>query len=67
VEDGGPADRAGLKGGEIILSVDGRDLKNPSDLARYVRTKKPGDKVTLKVRNKDKVVQMEVTLDKIKE
>ncbi len=67
VEEGSPADRAGLKGGEIILSVDGRDLKNPGELSRYIQSKRPGDKVILKVRDKDRVVQLEVTLDRAKE
>ncbi len=64
VENGSPADNAGLKGGEIIVSVDGRELKSANDLIKYVRSKKPGDKITLKIKQKDKITQVVVTLGK---
>jgi serine protease Do len=67
VENGSPADIAGLKPGETIMSVDGRNLKSASDLVKYIRTKKPGDKITLKIMRKDRVAQVAVTLDKSKE
>jgi serine protease Do len=67
VEGGGPADRAGLKEGEVIIAVDGRELKSASEFTGYIRSKKPNDKITLKIRRKDKIVQVIVILDKGKE
>jgi serine protease Do len=67
VESGSPADIAGLKPGETILSVDGRDLKSANDFVKYIRTRKPGDRISLKIMRKDRVAQVAVTLDKGKE
>jgi S1-C subfamily serine protease len=67
VENESPAASAGLTGGEIIISVDGREFRSGSDLVKYIQTKKPGDKITLKIKRKDVITQVVVTLDKSKE
>jgi serine protease Do len=67
VENGSPADKAGLKKGETIIAVDGTEVKSASDFVKYIRTKKPGDKITIKIMRKDTIVQVMVTLDKVKE
>jgi len=64
VENGSPADIAGLKPGETIMSVDGKDLKSANDFVKYIRSKKPGDKITLKIKRKDIFTQVVVTLEK---
>jgi serine protease Do len=64
VENGSPAHNAGLKEGEIIISVDGRELKSVNDLVKYVRSRKPGDRITLKIGRKGAITQVIVTLDK---
>jgi S1-C subfamily serine protease len=46
-----PAEEAGLKTGDVILSVDGEDLGPEDSLAEIVAAYNPGDKVTLKVRS----------------
>jgi len=42
VNKGSPAESAGLKTGDTIISVDGKDIKNPQELARKIATVKPG-------------------------
>src|SRR5215471_15908561 len=52
---GSPADRAGLKVGDTIISVDGKPIKNGDELVADIASRKPGSKVTLGfVRNSKK-------------
>ena len=46
---GGPADRAGLRQGEVITKVDGRALEPVDGLVAYVRSKAPGDVIKVTV------------------
>lgn len=65
---GGPADKAGLVGGDeklhfqagaykvggdVIVAVNGRKVIRPDDLARYIASFRPGQKVTLEVLHSD--------------
>jgi len=45
----GPADRAGLRGGDVIVEVGGRRVRSPADVARAVERRSPGDKVEVVV------------------
>ena len=45
----GPADNTELKEGDIITSIDGKELNTMNDLREYIYTKNPNDEVTLKV------------------
>lgn len=49
VQNDSPADKAGVKVGDIVLSVDGSDVKSSSDLRSALREKKEGDSVRLEV------------------
>ncbi len=77
VVKGGPADKAGLKGGnqrvqvgnmivmvggDIVVKADQKDLKTNDELIHYIREKKPGDTVLLKVFRKDSFIDVKVTL-----
>jgi len=44
---GSPADRAGLKIGDTIISVDGKTVKNGDELVSDIAGRKPGSKLTL--------------------
>ncbi|HTH94702.1 MAG TPA: DegQ family serine endoprotease [Rhodocyclaceae bacterium] len=49
VESGGPADKAGVQAGDVILKFDGKPIAEASDLPRIVALAKPGDRVPLQV------------------
>jgi len=44
---GSPAEQAGLKVGDTIVSVDGKAIKNGDDLVADIASRKPGTKVDL--------------------
>jgi serine protease Do len=47
VVPGSPADSAGLKVGDTITSVDGRDVKNGDELVSDIAARKPGSKAKI--------------------
>jgi serine protease Do len=47
VTAGSPAEQAGLKVGDTIVSVDGKPVKNGDDLVSDIASRKPGSKVPL--------------------
>ncbi|PLX41444.1 MAG: hypothetical protein C0608_05780 [Deltaproteobacteria bacterium] len=58
----GPADKAGLKRGDVILSFDGEVIKNNRHLPFIVASHKPGAKVDMQVLRKGKQMILSVTL-----
>jgi putative serine protease PepD len=44
---GGPAAKAGLRGGDVIISIDGKEIYLPEELIVSIRAKNVGDRVTL--------------------
>ncbi|HZP06546.1 MAG TPA: trypsin-like peptidase domain-containing protein [Terracidiphilus sp.] len=47
VQPNGPADKAGLKPGDIITSIDGRNIKDGDDLVNEIASRKPGSAIRL--------------------
>ncbi|HUB30227.1 MAG TPA: trypsin-like peptidase domain-containing protein [Terracidiphilus sp.] len=47
VQPGGPADKAGLKPGDIITALDGRSIKDGDDLVNEIAGRKPGSSIRL--------------------
>lgn len=47
---------------DVIVGVDGREVRSPADLVAYLRTKAAGDRVTLTVRRDGRSVRVPVTL-----
>ena len=62
VERGGPADRAGLKSGDVIRSINGQPIVQSGDLSAVVSIAKPGEKVTLDVWRDGKTMRLGATL-----
>ena len=47
VQPGGPADKAGLKDGDIITTIDGRPIKDGDDLVNEIASRAPGSSIRL--------------------
>lgn len=58
------AELAGVKKGDIILSIDNIKLERMCDLRCYIYTKNVGDKVKLKIQRNYRTIEIEATLKK---
>jgi serine protease Do len=67
VEKGGPAEKAGVETGDIIVKVDGREVRSSSELPRIITAIKPGTKITLTVWRKGAQRDLGVTVAEIKD
>ncbi len=47
VVPGGPADKAGLRSGDVVTSVDGHRVTGPDELVIAIRKHQPGDTITV--------------------
>jgi serine protease Do len=47
IQPGGPAEKAGLKTGDIITSIDGRSIKDGDDLVNEIASRRPGSSIRL--------------------
>ncbi|HIW91195.1 MAG TPA: trypsin-like peptidase domain-containing protein [Candidatus Corynebacterium avicola] len=65
VTDGGPAEEAGLEGGDVVTKVDDRVVDSGEGLIAAIRSHSVGDKVTLTVTDDkgENERELEVTLD----
>lgn len=60
VTPGGPAARAGLKSGDIVLRIDGQDVNSAADLTRRVGIARVGGELRLEVRRDGRPVTLTV-------
>src|SRR5213075_1196166 len=67
VEDGSPAQKAGLEAGDVILKIDGRPVEGNADLSRTIRALKPGSKTTLNVWRSGKTRDVTITIAEFKD
>jgi len=61
-EAGGPADKAGIEAGDIIIKVDGKPVEKSVDLPRMIGNTKPGTKTTLQVFRRGSTKDITVTV-----
>ncbi len=67
VSKGSPAEKGGIKEGDIILSMNGHKIKNASDLRNRVALTRPGSLVTFEVLRNGKRITLKVRVgDKAK-
>lgn len=62
VNGGGPADKAGIKGGDVVVAVEGVTVDDGTQLIVLIRSRAPGDKVKLTVKRGSDTKDFEVTL-----
>jgi serine protease Do len=63
VSANGPASKAGLETGDIIIGIDGKVVTSSSDVAQEVATKQIGDKVSIDYLRGNNQYNAEVTLE----
>jgi serine protease Do len=62
VEKDGPADKAGIEAGDIIVRVDGRAVEKSGDLPRIIGGTKPGSRSSLQVYRRGNTREIAVTV-----
>ncbi len=65
VEEGSPAEKAGIEAGDIITRFDGKSIEKPADLPRAVGNTKPGSQVALTVFRRGATKDLKVTVAEI--
>lgn len=64
VRPGSPAERAGLRGGDILVEMGGVRIKNLHDLVFVLRSKRAGDKVEVVFRRNGQAMRGSTTLER---
>ncbi len=67
VENGSAADKAGIKPGDVIVSIDGAAIEHMHDLPLRVSRHKPGDKVPIGLIRNGRPVTLTVRVEKMPE
>jgi len=62
VEDGSPAEQAGLRAGDVIVKMDRRPVRSMGDVWRVLEYLQPGEKMDLELIRDKKTEQLSVTL-----
>lgn len=65
VEDGGPAAKAGVKSGDVIIKFNDKAIKHWTDLPRIVGATKPDSNVSMEVWRKGKALTLKVKVAEI--
>ncbi|MFM7037928.1 MAG: M28 family peptidase [Planctomycetaceae bacterium] len=61
VAKGGPAEKAGVRGGDVIVKLAGRDVKNIYDYTYAIEALKSGQETEVSVRRGDQILTFKVT------
>ena len=62
ITPGGPAEKAGLKAGDIITTIDGRSIKDGDDLVNEIASRRPGSSIRLGLMREGKPTDATVTI-----
>jgi serine protease Do len=66
VVSGSPAEKAGLKEGDVITAINGRPIDAEHSLANLIRNFSAGETVTLQVKRGDQILNLTVVLEEKK-
>ena len=64
VQRGSPADRAGIKPGDIVVTVDGKQVKDPDSMRNLIVALVPGKQTTLKMKRGQNELELQVQVGK---
>jgi serine protease Do len=67
VERGGPADKAGIESGDVILRFDGKPVASSEDLPRIVGSTRPGSRVTVQIWRNKSARDVQVTVAELQD
>jgi serine protease Do len=62
VDEGGPAGKAGMKAGDVILRIGTKAIEDSRDLHRALEAAEPGSEVAVQVLREGRPVDLKVTL-----
>jgi serine protease Do len=65
VQKGGPADKAGIQPGDVILSLNGKLVEDSADLARVIGSAKPGSTVAAEVWHKGARTSVKLVVEEL--
>ncbi len=63
VEKESPAQKAGLKAGDVIVKIDGKDISSPNDVIKIISKMEKGEKVDIDVIRHNKKMTVKAELD----
>ena len=61
---GGPADKAGIKPGDVLLEVEGKAVSDSASMLNVIAQLRPGDKANMKLVRSGKPVELAVAIGK---
>jgi len=64
VQRGSPADRAGIKPGDIVVTVDGKQVRDPDSMRNLIVALAPGKQATLKLKRGQAALEVQVQVGK---
>jgi serine protease Do len=67
VAPGGPAERGGLRYGDVVLSIDGRPIRDVRELPRAVSNAPVGSTVALGIRRGGRELTLEIEVEKLED
>jgi serine protease Do len=67
VEKGGPADKAGLQPGDVIVKLNGKEINDSSDLPGQIGDMQPGSTAKLTIVRKGEAKEIDVTIGTLKD
>lgn len=63
IDEEGPAFKAGLKVGDLVLKVEGREIKAAASFRRWIEESEPGETLNLEILRGKKVLSLELKLE----